>query len=110
MIPEVRFVLYQGNPETKLVELFTHSGPDIISAGDAVMLYAQVPQASSIAFTVECTALGNVLSIPFGDLPPGAYNYSVYVEPEMGDRTLKMRGVVRNGTGIEVVPTPVPVV
>jgi hypothetical protein len=108
MIPEVRFVIYQGNPETKRVALFTADGPDNIPAIDGVVLYAQVPQSSTITFAIACSVTGNVVSIPFGDMPPGHYNYSIYSEPPDGDRELKVRGVVRNGTGLEVVPTPVP--
>ena len=112
MIPEVRFVLYQGNPESKFVELFTSAGPDLIASGTPITLYAQRPGSVSIAFQIACTSTLNLLAIPFTATElatPGHYNYSVYAEPEDNDRELKLRGVVRNGTGLEVVPVPVPV-
>jgi hypothetical protein len=110
VIPEIRFVLYQGNPESKFVELFTSTGPDLIDSGTPLTLYAQLPGSTAIAFTIACTHTLNLLSIPFATAElatAGAYNYSIYAEPVDGDRALKLRGVVRNGTGIEIVPVPV---
>jgi hypothetical protein len=107
--PEIRFVLYQNAPETKQVELFTESGPDLIPAGAPITLYARRPGTSAIAFTVECTAVGNLLSIPFDAIAlstAGNFDYAIVVEvPEVAP-ALKLSGVVRHGTGLEIVAVP----
>ena len=112
MIPESRFVLYQGSPETKQIALFTAAGPDLIPVGTPLALYAQRPGAAAVAFSVACTAALNVVNIPFTVTElanVGHFNYSLYAEPEEGDRALKLRGVVTNGTGLEIVPVPLTV-
>ena len=112
MIAESRIVLYQGNPETKQIALFTPAGADIIPVGTPLMLYAQRPGSAAVAFSVACTAALNVVSIPFTVVELaniGHFNYSLYAEPEEGDRALKLRGVVANGTGLEIVPVPLTV-
>jgi len=109
MIAESRLVLYQGNPETKQIALFTATGPDLLPDGMPLTLYAQRPGSAAVAFSVACTAALNVVSIPFtvAELANvGHYNYSLYAEPEDADRALKLRGVVANGTGLEIVPVP----
>ena len=110
MIAESRIVLYPGNPETKQIALFTPAGtPDLLPGGTPLTLYAQRHGSATVAFSVACTAALNVVSIPFSvsELANvGHFNYSLYAEPEEGDRALKLRGVVANGTGLEIVPVP----
>lgn len=109
MIPESRFVLYQGSPETKQIALFTDSGTDLIATGTPLTLYAQRPGATMPTFSLACTFVLNVVSIPFTATElanVGHFDYSLYAEPVEGSPALKLRGVVAHGTGLEIVPMP----
>lgn len=107
MIPEVRIVLYQDSPEVQQVQLFAEDIADAIAVSVPITLYARLPGAIAPAFTIACTADGNLLSIPFTDLAtPGNFDYAIYVEPVAAAPSLKLRGVVAHGTGLEVVAVP----
>ncbi|MBD1871973.1 hypothetical protein H6F75_00615 [Nodosilinea sp. FACHB-131] len=109
MIPEVRLVLYQYSPEIKQIALFSEFGGDDIAVAVPITLYARVPGADVPSFSVFCTAVGNLLSIPFTAIElaeAGNFDYSVYVEPVDAAPALKLRGVVGHGTGLEIVAVP----
>ena len=109
MIPEVRFVLYQDNPEIKQVDLFTAIGPDLIPASVPITFYGRRPGNRAVEITIECSAISNRLLIPFTAIElanVGNFDYSVYVEPIDAAPSLKLRGMVAHGTGLEIVAVP----
>lgn len=109
MIPESRFVLYQGSPETKAIALYTEAGADVIATGTPLTFYAKRPGAASVAFSVACTSVLNIVYIPFTVTElanVGHFDYSLFAEPVEGSPALKLQGTVTHGTGLEIVPVP----
>jgi hypothetical protein len=105
MIPEKRIVLYQGNAETLVMGFQEQGEEEPFADGAQVSLIARLPGVAEPAIIISCAADGHVLSIPFlrEDLIPGNYNYEILEAAGDYDR-LRLRGTVRDGTGLEIVP------
>lgn len=105
MIPEKRIVLYQGHEETLMLEFQEEGVEEPFPEGAAVTLAGRLPGESATAISISCVPDGHRLSIPFrvADLIPGNYNYEI-IEAAGGYQRLRLRGTVKDGTGLEIVP------
>lgn len=108
MIPSKRLVLYQGCPETIEISFEENGAAEAFEAGATVVFTARLPRATTDAFTITCSFVGAVLSVPFtaDKLATAAnYDYSIKETPSGGTPRLRLQGLVAMGAGLEVVAT-----
>lgn len=111
MIPGQRLVLYQGQAETVAIDFFEGSAEDAFPATGTITLTARLPGAAADAFTVACDRNAddtNKLEIPFSAAnlaTSGNFDYEIWEDDGTNPVALKLKGLIAQGQGIEVVPT-----
>ena len=111
MIPATRIVTYQNQAENVVINFFDNTTQDDFPEIGTITFYARLPSGVSNAFSVECTVDDgnqNQLIIPFGatDLATaGNYDYEIWENDGTNPPALKLKGIISQGQGLEIVPT-----